>query len=460
MPYELFLAFRYLRAWRGRRLVRVTALVALAGVASGVAALIVALALANGFRDEMRDKILRGTAHITLLNARGGPLTDWRETARRVRAVNGVASVAATTYTGALLRSESGAAYAVIRGVDTESERAIAEVRRTLISGQIGPVLNDGMAALRRAARTNAAEPAAEPDAIPEAEQNAPPIYAIIGDELARRTDLRVGDEATIVAAGSSLFASESVPAARSSSADSRSTSLFTLENGNGPTVRRVRIAGIFRLGLYEYDATWVYVALPAAADLMGAPFSASALMIETTNIDAAAQVAENVRASLGDRFTVIDWQEANRPLFAALSLERRVILLIIALITLVAALHITTALTLVVIERRSDIAILRAMGARAGSIMLIFLMEGAMIGGFGAGLGVALGLAAARVGDRYDIVKLPADVYSISAVPFHASARDAVWTALAAFALSLLATLYPARAAARIRPAEVLRYE
>ncbi|HEY1402665.1 MAG TPA: FtsX-like permease family protein, partial [Pyrinomonadaceae bacterium] len=155
-----------------------------------------------------------------------------------------------------------------------------------------------------------------------------------------------------------------------------------------------------------------------------------------------------------------VDWQEANAPLFAALQLERRTVALIIALIMFVAALNITTTLALVVVERRADIAILGAMGARAQSIMLVFICEGAIIGATGAGLGVALGLAACFLGDRYELVSLPADVYSLSTIPFHPRARDVALAALAAFVISLLATIYPARAAARLKPAEALRYE
>jgi lipoprotein-releasing system permease protein len=164
------------------------------------------------------------------------------------------------------------------------------------------------------------------------------------------------------------------------------------------------------------------------------------------------------VRAILGPDYTTLDWQEANGPLFAALALERRMGLLIIALIILVAALNITTTLVLVVVERRADIAILGAMGARALSIMSVFMMEGAFVGVIGALCGVLLGLFACLVGNRYRIVSLPADVYSISHVPFHAHARDVALAAIFAFILSLLATVYPARAAARVRPAEALR--
>jgi lipoprotein-releasing system permease protein len=220
-----------------------------------------------------------------------------------------------------------------------------------------------------------------------------------------------------------------------------------------------VRVGGIFRSGLYEYDSTWVYLSLAAAAEFSGhAEASASVISIGVADIYGVGQVAERVRASVGQEYTTLDWQEVNRPLFAALALERRMGLAILALIILMATLNITTMLVLVVVERRSDIAILVAMGARARSIMFIFMAEGAGVGILGAVVGVALGLLVCFVGDRYHLVSLPADVYSLSYVPFHTRMIDVALSATVAFVLSLLATLYPARAASRVRPAEALR--
>jgi lipoprotein-releasing system permease protein len=229
------------------------------------------------------------------------------------------------------------------------------------------------------------------------------------------------------------------------------------------PRARRVRVAGIFRSGLYEYDSSWVYLALADAMELEGgarASGGASLISIETADIYRTAETAARIAELFGAGFKTVDWQEANAPLFAALQLERRTVALIIALIMFVAALNITTTLALVVVERRADIAILSAMGARARSVMFVFICEGAIIGATGAGLGVALGLAACFLGDHYKLVSLPADVYSLSAIPFHPRARDVVLAALSAFVVSLLATIYPARAAAQLRPAEALRYE
>ena len=444
MPYELFLALRYLRARRPRRLARVTALAAILGIAFGVAALISALALSNGFRDEMRDKILSGTAHITLMRRDAVAMTDWRAILKRISETEGVADATPTTYDGALLSSTNGSSYAVLRGLDRDSTRAVAEVRRTLVAGTIEPLLyepspfepdNDSSQAQpedeKRVGKDDS--PITSFDKIPS---EAAMPNALLGVELAARTNLHVGDTATIISGEATL------------------TPL-----GLAPRYRRVRVAGIFKSGLYEYDATWVYLSLDTTASIAGAPApAASIISIEVTDIYAVEKVAARLREQLGAAYTTITWQEANRPLFAALALERRMGLFIIALIILIATLNITTTLILLVVERRSDIAILSAMGARARSIMLVFIIEGALIGIIGASLGIALGLAACFVGDRYKLVSLPADIYSISNVPFHTRATDVALAATVALVLSLLATVYPARAAARLRPAEALR--
>lgn len=458
MPYELLLALRYLRSKRrggGRASARVTALAGVAGIACGVGSLIFALALANGFQDEMRDKILRGTAHITLMRADGKSIEDHRAVIARVRAVAGVVDAAPTTYMGALLSGREGAAYTIMRGVGQTSERSITEIRRTLVEGRVEPLFEAPQEDLsrkrtdvdlkREAAAAGGALKSEEEsgslfDALGEAD-DAPPAPIIIGAELATRTGLqRVGDEGWLVTG-------EQTPE----------------PPGLAPRARRVRVAGVFRSGLYEYDSAWIYVSLANASELEGAggaTNSASLISIETADIYQTTETAGRVRSALGANFKTIDWQEANAPLFAALQLERRTVALIIALIMFVAALNITTTLALVVIERRADIAILGALGARPQSIMLIFMCEGAIIGAAGAGLGVALGLAACFFGEHFKLVSLPADVYSLSSIPFRPHARDVFAAALIAFIVSLLATIYPARAAARLRPAEALRYE
>ena len=444
MPYELFLALRYLRARRPRRLARVTVLAAILGIAIGCAALIVALALANGFRDEMRDKILRGTAHITLTRTDGQPIRDWPALVARLRTIVGIAAAEPTTYTGALLSGPDNAAYTILRGVVPDATRTRTELRRTLIAGDSEALAHDTMTTQNapndaRAANNAPHDSHAAREDRAAREDEEPPVDLIIGAELATRTGLQhVGAEGW-------LITGERVAE----------------PPGLAPDARRVRVAGIFRTGLYEFDSAWAYLSLNDAVSFESAPQgSAPVISLETDDIYRTPETAARVRATLGAEFTTVDWQEANRPLFAALALERRTVGLIIALILFVAALNITTTLVLVVTERRADIAILAALGARARSIMLIFILEGACVGAVGALAGSALGLVACFIGDRYGLVRLPAEVYSLSAIPFHPHARETLLAALGAFALCLLATVYPARSAARLRPAEALRYE
>jgi lipoprotein-releasing system permease protein len=408
MPYEIFLALRHLRSRQRRRLARVTALIAVVGIAVGVAALIVALALANGFRDEMRDKILRGTAHLTVMRSDGQSMSDYKEVAGRIASVAGVVTATGTTYDGAVVIGPRASGYAVLRGIDATSAQTTADIARSLIAGSVDHLLET-----------------------PAQEQDLPAV--VLGAELAARTGLKVGDAAEIIAAhpGSSY------------------------SNGSK---RHVRVAGIFRSGLFEYDSTWIYLPLDSAAAFSGDAPAASVISVQVENIYDVKHTATAVRELLGSSYSTLDWQEANRPLFTALALERRIGVVIIALIILIAALNITTTLILVVMERRRDIAILNTLGATAKSIMSIFVIEGAIVGVLGAVAGVLLGATAVLIANRYQLISLPADVYSISNVPLNLHLRDMAFAALVAFALSIIATIYPARAASRIRPAEMLR--
>jgi len=386
MPYEVFLAFRYLRSRRRRRLARATSFAAVLGICMGVAALIVAFALSNGFRDEMKDKILQGTAHLSIVRADGRPIENHAALARRLREVDGVVSASATTYDGAIARGSNGSGYAVLRGIEND------QPSRWLNEGSFAPLFA----------------------------QNELP-NAVVGADLAARIGVSVGD-------------------------------VFQILPANEQVTRRLRVAGTFRSGLFEYDSTWIYVAFA------GDNHAASVMSVQVSDADNVKQVAANVAKVLGNSYTLVDWQQANQPLFSALALERRMGLFIIGLIIAIATLNITTMLILVVVERRRDIAILRALGATRAGVMLVFIIEGAVAGAFGAISGVILGFVLCLIGNHYKLVSLPADVYSISNVPLTPRPTEMFWAALVAFVLSVLATIYPARAASRLRPVEALR--
>ena len=399
MPYEVFLAFRYLRSRHKRRLARATSIAAILGISMGVAALIVAFALSNGFRDEMKEKILQGTAHLSVLRADGRPIEKHAELARRLREVDGVVSASATTYDGALARGSKDSGYAVIRGIENEGGQ-FAQASRWLSNGSFGPLFE-----------TSSELPS-----------------AVVGAELATRIGVGVGDVVQV------LPASES-----------------------GAT-RRLRVAGIFRSGLFEYDSTWIYVAFETATDFAGNSHAASVMSLQVRDADNVKQVSADVSKVLGGGYTIVDWQQANQPLFSALALERRMGLFIIGLIIVIATLNITTMLVLVVVERRRDIAILNALGATRAGVMLVFVIEGAVVGVIGAVAGLVIGFVGCGIANHYKLVSLPADVYSISNVPLTPRASEMFLAALVAFVLSVLATIYPARAASRLRPVEALR--
>ncbi|MDQ3472969.1 MAG: ABC transporter permease [Acidobacteriota bacterium] len=411
MPFEVFLALRYLKSRRRRRLARVTALVAIFGIAVGVGALIVVLALANGFRDEMREKILRGTSHINVVRADNQPLRDYQSVAEQLKKIPGVTNAFGTTYDGAVIIGPKGSAYAVLRGVDTANAAVLNEISSSVSAGSSESL---------RAGSQRTDEPRA----------------VLLGSELANRTGVQVDEVVELIPASSAT----------------------AIRPGEAPFRRFVRVGGIFSSGLFEYDSTWIYLSLDVASRFAGDDHAATVVSVQLADVFSTGETAAQIQNALGDSYRTIDWHEANRPLFTALALERRMGLFIIALIILIAAFNITSTLILVVVERGRDIGILRAMGVSSKSIMGIFMLEGAIIGALGGLMGALLGTLICVIGNRFKLVSLPADVYSISNVPFHAQLRDVVLAAIVAFLLSLIATIYPARAAARVRPVEMLR--
>lgn len=403
MPYEVFLALRYLRSRQKRRLARVTALMAILGITMGVAALIVALALANGFRDEMREKILQGTSHLSVLRSDGRAVDDPVKLAERLRQVEGVVSASPTTFEGGFVRSGKEITYAVLRGIKNDSGQ-LTQSDKWLTAGSFAPLF--------------------------EAPKANEPLPAVVGTELAKRLGVSVGD----------------------------TLHLLPANEWQSSQMRYLRVAGIFRSGLFEYDSTWIFLQFETVTGFGRGDHGVSVISVQVNDADNVKPIASRVRGALGDGYTTVDWQEANQPLFTALALERRMGVFVIGLIIAIAALNITTMLILVVVERRRDIAVLSTLGATRAGVMLVFILEGAVVGAVGAVAGVLLGLAACFIGNRYKLVSLPADVYSISNVPLNARISEIVLAALIAFGLSVLATIYPAQNAARLRPVEVLR--
>ncbi|HEX9961082.1 MAG TPA: ABC transporter permease [Pyrinomonadaceae bacterium] len=401
--FELKLAWKYFRA-RRKSLARFTAVVAVVGIASGVAALIVAQALSRGFAGEMQDKILANTAHVTVFRKDGAPVSGWQNLKANLEKIENVNAVEATTYESALITGQKSTSYAVLRAVQSSKFKVQSE--------------NDSSQIKRNEEK--------KPETL-----NLELVTIKIGAELAEKTGLAVGDEAEII-----------------------------FPNGDfAPKNSRVSVGEIFRTGLYDYDSTWIRVSFEDFAELGGKPdFAPTVLSVSLGDIYAADKTAGEIQRNSGADFKAIGWQEANRPIFAALSLERKFSLAIISLIIFIAVLNITTTLALLVNERRLDIAILRTCGAQTRSLIMIFLLEGLFLGIAGIISGSLLGLLLCLAGNRFRIINLPSDVYSLSYIPLQPQISDVLLIAAIAFALALAATVYPAFRAARVKPLENLR--
>ena len=407
MNFERKLAWRYFRA-RRETLARFTSGAAIVGIAAGVASLILAQALARGFADEMRDKILASAAHVSVFRADGAEIFDWQTVKANLEKPENVASVSPTLYESAVITNfQAASSYAVLRLIPSPNFKV-----QSHSESQISNLSFDE-------------------DRKPKTEDRL--VEISLGKELAEKTDLKIGDEAEIV----------------------------LIENVAAPTTRKVYIKEIFQTGLYEYDATWIYISVDGFVRLKNLDdFAPTAFSIEVKDIYAADDTADRIRANLSGEFKVVDWQAANQPLFAALSLERRVALAIISLIILVAALNITTTLALLVGERRLDIAVLRTCGATTRQLIFIFLIEGLLLGLAGTVAGVGLGLLGCFLGNHFQLVNLSKEVYSLSYIPFRPNTENVLTTIFAALFLCLAATVYPAAKASRIKPLENLRQQ
>lgn len=387
MSFELKLTWKYFRT-RRKGLARFTSIVAVLGIAVGVASLIIAQALASGFQDEMRDKILANTSHITIFLKDGTQIFDWEEIKKNLEKTENISKIAPTSYENSIIVGREASLYSIIRVQDS----------------------NDNLQNQSRGKNQ---------------------IEISIGAELAKKSGLNSGDKGEIV-----IF-----------------------ENEIAPKRARIFIREIFQTGLFEYDSTWIYISPENFARLTNQTgFTPSILSITVSDIYKADRTAAEIREKLGEKFRVIDWQEANRPLFAALSLERKVSFAIISLIIFIAVLNITTTLALLVNERRYDIAILRTCGIKTKSLVSIFLFEGLLIGFLGVLFGAGLGLLGCLIGNYFKLINISAEVYSLSYIPFHPRLLNILFVVFTALILCFVATVYPAFRASRVKPLENLR--
>jgi lipoprotein-releasing system permease protein len=408
MKFETFVALRYLRSPNRPAVLRLVTLLAVIGVAAGVTTLVIALAMNTGFRQAIRDRLLTVTAHVNLKPVGPEGIRNYRELMARLAGTPGVRSIEPAIYDTVLLSSGNRARGVVLKGVDPELERNASEALHRIVAGS--------------------ADFRADADGIPA---------ILVGRLLADDLKISAGDYVTLTSPQGSLT-----------------------PFGMLPRSRRFRVAGIFDSGFYDYDANWTFVTLASGQAMAGIGDVVSLLEVRVNNLDDAGRIAEEISKRAGNGFTVSTWMDENRALFRALSLEKLVTALFIGLITFVAGLNILVVLTMTVTDRSRDIAVLMAMGARRQQVRKIFVLQGLAVCLVGTFAGLVLGYLLAWVADRWELIPLNPEIYAIPYVPFHANGFDALWIAAAALAISIAATVLPARSAAKILPVQILRFE
>lgn len=418
MEFERFVAFRYLRSRHRYRLASAIALLSGVGVAVGVMAMIVTLAVMDGFEADLKEKLLGNLAPITL---KGKDLSDRDLEALRSRIapIDGVTGLSPYVRTQVLLSAEGRTAGATLKGVDAETVSAVSRLPEQIRQGSL-QVLADTR------------EPSSE---LPQECFGKPPL--LLGRELARHLGCLAGDLVQAV-------------------------SPFGIETPFGvlPTQMTFCVAGVFQSGLYEYDASFAYGALGTVQQFLGLGEGITGIEVGVADLDRVRKIAAAVRQVVGPEVRVEDWMEQNRRLLAALRLEKIAAFAVLALILLVAVLSILSSLAMAVIEKKREIAVLKAVGASSGRIQKIFLLQGAAIGVAGTLAGVALGLVACRLLSAYPVITLPREIFYELTLPVRVQALDVLSVCLAAVGLALLATSYPSWKAARVPPAETLRCE
>jgi lipoprotein-releasing system permease protein len=425
MSYEFFISLRYLRAKRKQVFVSIITFISMAGILLGVAALIIVLAVMNGFEKELRDKILGINAHVILMEY-SGPMKNYERVKSDISSIPGVVASTPFIYTQAMLKNGDSVSGIVLRGLSPSDARDVINLGR-MMEGRL-----ENLSAQGRAQMT-----------MPSPLMDVPGI--ILGKELARHVGAFLYDTVHIV-----------------------SPQGIATPMGMVPRMKKFVVVGIFESGFYEYDSTLAYTSLADSQEFLGLGQQVTGLEIKVDNIYNAREIAGAVEQKLGYPYWARDWMKMNRNLFAALRLEKRVMFIIVGLIVLVAGFNIICTLIMVVMEKTKDIAILKSMGASSNSIMKIFMLQGVIIGGIGTLLGTVTGLLVAwnigpitrSIENLFGFKILPGDVYYLSELPALVNYDDVVIIVVGSVIISLLATLYPSRNASRLDPAEAIRYE
>jgi lipoprotein-releasing system permease protein len=432
MRFELFIASRYLRAKRRQAFIGVITGISILGVAAGVASLIVALAINNGFRQDLQDSLLRSTSHVNLLRTQDDGIKDWRPLMERLSKQPHVIAAAPDIYEQVLISRGPRARGAVLKGVIPAYERKVSDLLNSVKTGSADAFEEN---------KTSTALPSTEtqsPSSLEGAKDRVaamPPI--ILGKDMAAELGADVGSVVLVVSPQGELT-----------------------PFGMVPKYNRFRVAGIFDSGFYDYDSAWAFTRLADSQQLFGLGDLVSVLEFKIDDIYQAEKIGYDLEQAAGNGFMSTNWIEQNKPLFRALRLERLVTFITIGLIVFVAALNILISLTMMVMEKTRDIAVLMSMGTRKSQIRRVFIAQGMLIGLIGTAIGLVVGYALSWTGGHYHLLALAPEVYSIDYVPFAPRIMDGVLVAGIAIGVSLIATIYPSWSAAKILPAEALRYE
>jgi lipoprotein-releasing system permease protein len=467
MRFELFIAKRYLRAKRRQAFIGIITGISIVGVAAGVASLVVALAINNGFRQDLQQRLLGSTSHISLLRVADDGIKDWPALMERLAKQPHVVAAAPAIFEQVLISRGPRARGAVLKGMIPKYERQVGDLLSSVKQGSAaaleqsssrpadssGPTDSSGMENLAGEA------PAATPAAAAQATSTAKSKAASDDDS----PDDLAGVQARVAAMPPIVLGKDM---AESLGATVGSVVLVTSPQGEltpfgmVPKYNRFRVAGIFNSGFFDYDSSWAFVRLADAQQLFGLGDLVSVLEFKVDDIYKADKISSDLEDAAGKGFMATNWMEQNKALFHALRLERLVTFITIGLIVFVAALNILISLIMMVMEKTKDIAVLMSMGTRKAQVRNVFIAQGMLIGVIGTAIGLALGYAISYAGGHYHVISLSPEVYSIDYVPFAPRLVDGVIVAVVAVGISFVATLYPSWSASRILPAEALRYE
>jgi len=445
MRFELFIATRYLRAKRRQAFIGVITGISVAGVAAGVASLIVALAINNGFRQDLQQRLLGSTAHVSLLRVQSDGIQDWRPLLDKLSKQPHVVAVAPAIYEQVLISRGPRARGAVLKGMLPQYERRVSDLLKTVTLGSaaaldesgahVEPGLRPGLDGSETRPDTT---PTQSPDDLAGVQQRVaamPPI--ILGKDMAEQIGAGIGSVVLVTSPQGELT-----------------------PFGMVPKYLRFKVIGIFNSGFFDYDSSWAFTRLSDAQQLFGLGDLISVIEFKLDDIYAASDVARQLEQAAGHGFMATSWMEQNKALFRALRLERVVTFITIGLIVFVAALNILISLTMMVMEKTKDIAVLMSLGTKKAQIRRVFIAQGVLIGVIGTAVGLVLGYAISWAGGHYHFISLSPEVYSIDYVPFVPRLMDGFIVALVSIGVSFVATVYPSWSASRILPAEALRYE